>query len=61
MLKRHYEKNNYIKNIGKKINSIQILKYARDLFAYFSMKVNKDQGRVIWKDQEISLVLYILQ
>ena len=50
-----------LKNIGKKINSIQILKYARDLFAYFSMKVNKDQGRVIWKDQEISLVLYILQ
>ena len=32
-----------LRNIGKKINSIQILKYARDLFAYFSIKVNKDQ------------------
>ncbi len=31
-----------LRNIGKKINSIQILKYARDLFAYFSIKVNKD-------------------
>ena len=30
-----------LRNIGKKINSIQIKKYARDLFAYFSMKVNK--------------------
>lgn len=49
-----------LRNIGKKINSIQILKYARDIFAYFSMKVNKDQGE-IWKNQEISLVLYILQ
>ena len=28
------------RTIGKKINSIQILKYARDLFAYFSMKMH---------------------
>lgn len=33
-----------LRNIGKKINSIQIKKYARDLFAYFSMKVKKIKG-----------------
>lgn len=32
-------KTNISRNISKKINSIQILKYARDLFAYFSIKM----------------------
>lgn len=32
-------KTNISRNISKKINSIQILKYARDLFAYISIKM----------------------